>query len=171
MWEQTGPKTTRDNVTGISATTDDDELTTMLRSADVLRPALGADATVTGRLSFTRPTRLDGTLRGEVRSTALLVIGETGVVDGTVRATKLLILGRVLGTVLEAARVEIAAGGELRGDVEARSFVIQEGGRFDGNCRISPPTRATVHVLHPDRQSESDSTPVPDAGSTPHGTG
>jgi cytoskeletal protein CcmA (bactofilin family) len=156
-------------VTGFAATTDDD-VASLLRSADVLRPSLGADATVTGRLSFTRPTRLDGTLRGEVRSTALLVIGETGLVDGTVRATKLLILGRVQGTVLEAARVEIAAGGELRGDVEARSFVIQEGGRFDGNCRINPPTRATVHVLHPDRQTEPNSTEMADVEPTPDGT-
>jgi cytoskeletal protein CcmA (bactofilin family) len=170
MWEQTKPETTRDDVTAFSATTDE-ELTTLLNSADVLRPSLGADATVNGRLSFTRPTRLDGTLRGEVRSTALLVIGETGLVDGIVRAAKLLILGRVQGDVLEAGRVEIAAGGELHGDVEARSFVIQEGGRFDGNCRISPPARATVHVLHPDRQGESDASEAPDTGSTPHGAG
>jgi cytoskeletal protein CcmA (bactofilin family) len=155
MWEQTEPEAMRNEVTAFSATTEE-ELTTLLNSADVLRPSLGADATVNGRLSFTRPTRLDGTLRGEVHSTALLVIGETGLVDGTVRAAKLLILGRVLGNVLEAGRVEIAAGGELRGDVETRSFVVQEGGRFDGNCKISPPTRATVHILHPDRRDEPD---------------
>jgi cytoskeletal protein CcmA (bactofilin family) len=170
MWEQTEPNKTTESGTEFSATTDD-ELTTLLMSADVLRPSLGPDATVTGRLSFSRPTRLDGTLHGEVHSTALLVIGETGLVDGTVRAAKLLILGRVLGDVMEAGRVEIAAGGELRGDVEARSFVIQEGGRFDGNCRISPPARATVHILHPDRHAEADGNQAPDAGSTPHGTG
>lgn len=120
-----------------------------LSSVGTLRPSLGADASVSGRLSFTRPTRLDGTLRGEVHSSDVLVIGETGLVTGVVRADTLVILGRVLGDVVETRRVEVARGGLLRGDVEARALVVQEGGHFEGSCRISPPTRATVHVLHP----------------------
>lgn len=163
MWKRTvagDPKTTVRS----SPQTKGDEQATLLTSVEVLRPSLDPDASVTGRLSFSRATRLDGTLRGEVRSSALLVIGETGLVNGTVRAAKLLIFGRVIGEVLEAGHVEIARGGELRGDVEARSFVVHEGGRFDGNCKITPPVRATVHILHPERRAppEQSGTPADD---------
>jgi cytoskeletal protein CcmA (bactofilin family) len=154
MWKQTEPVERTESVTSLLEPAGEEM--TFMHSAEVLRPSLDADATVNGRLSFSRPTRLDGTLRGEVHSTALLVIGETGVVDGTVRAAKLLILGKVLGDVLDAGCVEIGPGGELHGHVQARAFVVQEGGHFDGDCSISPPPRATVHVLHPDRKADDE---------------
>jgi len=114
----------------------------------VLRPSLGADTVVSGRLSFTVPTRIDGTLRGEVRATDLLVVGEDGYVEGLVRALRLVVLGEVRGDVEGAERVEIGPGGRLMGTVETHSLVVREGGCLDGDCRIAPP-RATVHQLRP----------------------
>jgi cytoskeletal protein CcmA (bactofilin family) len=104
----------------------------------VVRSSLGPDTVVSGRLSFTAPTRIDGTLRGEVRATDLLVIGEKGFVDGVVRAQRLIVLGEVRGEVRGAERVEIAPGGRLMGVVEARSLVVSEGGCLDGDCSIAP---------------------------------
>jgi cytoskeletal protein CcmA (bactofilin family) len=103
-----------------------------------MRAWIDADAVVSGRLSFSEPTRIDGTLRGEVRATDTLVIGERGFVDGTIRAARLVILGRVKGQVLEAERVEIGPQGTLRGVLETRSLVLQDGARMDGPCRIDP---------------------------------
>lgn len=114
----------------------------------VLRPSLGPDTSVTGRLSFTAPTRIDGKLRGEVRASDLLVIGEQGYVEGIVRAPKLIVLGEVRGDVRGAERVEIGPGGRLMGSVETHSLVVKEGGCLDGDCRIAPP-RTNVHVLRP----------------------
>lgn len=101
-----------------------------------MRAWIDADAVVSGRLSFSEPTRIDGTLRGEVRATDTLVIGERGFVDGTIRATRLVILGRVKGQVLDAQRVEIGPRGTLRGALETRTLVLRDGGRVDGPCRI-----------------------------------
>ena len=47
----------------------------------VLRSSLGADTVISGRLSFTVPTRIDGKLRGEVRASEMLVVGEDAVVE------------------------------------------------------------------------------------------
>jgi cytoskeletal protein CcmA (bactofilin family) len=118
------------------------------------RSLLGADTVVTGRLSFTAPTRIDGTLRGEVRASELLVIGEGGFVDGTVRAQRLVVLGKMRGDVRGAERVEIGARGQLTGTVETRSLVVQDGGQLDGDCRIQP-ARAKVHTLHPAPEPEN----------------
>lgn len=107
-------------------------------SPPVMRAWIDADAVVSGRLSFSEPTRIDGTLRGEVRATETLVIGERGLVDGTIRASRLIILGRVKGRVLDAKHVEIGPRGTLRGVLETRTLVLQDGGRMDGPCRIDP---------------------------------
>ena len=122
--------------------------TAVVAPVSVLRPSLGPDTSVTGRLCFTMPTRIDGKLRGEVRATDLLLIGEQGYVEGIVRAPKLVVLGEVRGEVRGAESLEIGPGGRVMGSVETYSLVVQEGGCLDGDCRIAPP-RATVHVLRP----------------------
>jgi cytoskeletal protein CcmA (bactofilin family) len=117
-----------------------------LDATAAMRASLGSDAVVNGRLSFTSPTRIDGTLRGEVRSSDLLVVGETGFVEGTIRATTLVLLGTLKGHILGAERVEIGAQASVRGTIEARVLRVQEGASIDGDCRVGP-TRARVHVL------------------------
>jgi cytoskeletal protein CcmA (bactofilin family) len=113
------------------------------------RAMLSKESEVSGKLSFTGPTRIDGRLRGEVRGSDMLVIGEQGYVNGTIHATTLVVLGRVDGDVLGAERVEIGPRGALRGSVETRALVVHDGGQLDGDCHVAPPARATVHLLRP----------------------
>lgn len=119
-----------------------------LDPAAIIRASLGSDAVVNGRLSFSSPTRIDGTLRGEVRSSDLLIVGKTGFVDGTIRAATLLLLGTLKGSILGAERVELGSQASVRGTIETRVLVVQEGACIDGDCRVGP-ARASVHVLTP----------------------
>lgn len=123
--------------------------TEFLQPPQPLRALLGRESEVSGKLSFSGPTRIDGRLRGEVRGNGMLVIGESGHVNGTIQASTLVVLGRVDGDVLGAERVEIGPRGALRGSVETRALVVHDGAEVDGDCRVAPPPRATVHVLRP----------------------
>lgn len=100
-----------------------------------LPSALGTEAPVTGKLSFSAPTRIDGVLRGEIRADDLLVVGEGGSISGTIHAPRLLVLGEVTGTVRGAARIEVGPRGRLRAAVETEALIVHEGGIFDGRCR------------------------------------
>jgi len=124
-----------------------DLLTTKQGWQDV-RVSLGADAEVSGKLSFATATRIEGKLKGEIRSTDVLVIGPSAVVQATVRADRLIILGEVHGEVQSAARIHICAGGKLFGDVETRGLVIDEGGLFEGRCKMSSDSK-TAPVVAP----------------------
>jgi cytoskeletal protein CcmA (bactofilin family) len=99
--------------------------------------SLGSDAEVSGRLSFSGPTRIEGRLKGEVRSADLLVVGPQAVVQATVHAGVLVVLGQIHGDVVDAQRVEIRPGGLIVGNISTRALVITEGGRFEGNCQMS----------------------------------
>ena len=101
-----------------------------------VRISLGSDAEASGRLSFVSPTRIEGKVKGEVRSSDLIVVGPQAVVHATVRADKLVVMGEVRGEVLGASLIEICAGGRLFGDVETQSFVIREGATFEGRSRM-----------------------------------
>jgi cytoskeletal protein CcmA (bactofilin family) len=124
-------------------------------SSATLRSSLGADTSVSGRLSFTAPTRLDGRLRGEVHASDLLVIGETGIVDGIVRGSNVVVLGSIDGEVFATERVEIGASGRLKGSIETRELVVQEGGKLDGSCRIAP-SKANIVLLRPRTGAEDE---------------
>ncbi len=130
--------------------------TPLVAPAPSIRTSLGTDTVVNGRLSFSEPTRIEGTLRGEVRANDVLVVGETATVEGVVRALKLIVLGSVRGEVRGAEWVEIGRSGRLTGKVEAQNLVVREGGYLNGDCSIGP-TRATVHVLRPESEKMVDS--------------
>lgn len=124
-----------------------------LQPPQPVRALLGRESEVSGKLSFCGPTRIDGSLRGEVRGTDILVIGESGHVNGTIRATTLVVLGRFEGTVVGAERVEVGPRGALQGTIETRALVVHEGAQLDSDCRIGPP-RAKIHILHPHTEGE-----------------
>jgi cytoskeletal protein CcmA (bactofilin family) len=113
-----------------------DNLTSKQGWQDV-RVSLGADAEVSGKLSFATATRIEGKLKGEIRSSDVLVIGTSAVVQATVRADRLIVLGEVHGEVQAASKIQICPGGKLFGDVQTRGLVIEEGGFFEGRCAMS----------------------------------
>lgn len=101
-----------------------------------MRVSLGPDAEVTGKLSFTDPTRLEGRLKGELKGSALLVIGSNAVVEATIEAERLVVLGKIQGNVTSRAALEIRAGGRVVGDVDTRSLVVDEGGVLEGRVSM-----------------------------------
>lgn len=156
FWKQkTNPppsKTTAETAPAISPATD----TPLITPAQSIRTSLGSDTVVNGRLSFSEPTRIEGTLRGEVRASDVLVVGETAIVEGVVRALTLIVLGQVRGEVRGAERVEIGCSGRLTGKVEAQSLVVREGGLLNADCRVVP-TPATVQQMRAEPKRAVDS--------------
>jgi cytoskeletal protein CcmA (bactofilin family) len=109
----------------------------MVTNIPAVRQSLGRETTVTGKLSFNAPTRIDGTLNGEVKATDLLIVGEEGLVDGAVRAQQLLVLGVVRGEVYVDGKVEIAPSGKILGSVHSQFLVVNAGGVLEGDCKIA----------------------------------
>ena len=102
-----------------------------------IRTFLDPKTQVTGKLSFSTPTRIEGRLRGEVRASDLLVVAAGGLLQGTVWPQSLIVAGEVRGQILGAERVEIRAGGRVAGLIETKVLVIAERGVFEGDCRMT----------------------------------
>ena len=60
---------------------------------------IAAGTTVKGDISSTGDIRIDGTLQGNVQSTAKVVIGANGVVDGDISGQQADIMGKINGTI------------------------------------------------------------------------
>jgi cytoskeletal protein CcmA (bactofilin family) len=94
-----------------------------------------------GELHFEDTFRIDGRLTGKVDSDGDLYVGERGEVQGEVRVGRLFVTGKVQA-VVQALRVEIAPGGQLRGEVTTPCLVIDEGAIFEGQARMVEQERA-----------------------------
>ena len=105
-------------------------------SMENIRSALGIGTVIEGKLSFSSPVRIDGTLNGEVVSSSMLVVGEHAVVNADVRVGSLVVLGKVRGNIKAEELVQIKAGGHLEGDLQTQRIAVDEGAFFQGRCNV-----------------------------------
>jgi cytoskeletal protein CcmA (bactofilin family) len=96
---------------------------------------LDAGSHLRGELHFEDTFRIDGKITGKVDSDGDLYVGERGQVEGEVRVGRLFVSGKV-HAVVQAQRVEVAPGGQLRGEVVTPCLVIDEGALFEGQSRM-----------------------------------
>lgn len=97
---------------------------------------LGVGVDCEGTASVEGTLRLDGTYRGRLAVGETLIIGSTGSFTGKAVAQEVVISGTFEGEVLGTERVELQKGARLEGDVLTRSFVVEPGVHFEGNCRM-----------------------------------
>jgi cytoskeletal protein CcmA (bactofilin family) len=83
--------------------------------------------------------RVDGRVDGPVHSEAAVIVGADGIVHGDITALSAHIAGAVHGQVRVEYRLEIAATGELFGDVEVARLAIQDGAIFRGQVLMREP--------------------------------
>jgi len=106
---------------------------------------LDAGSHLHGELHFDDTFRIEGRLTGKVHSSGDLYVGQGGEVQGEVRVGRLFVTGKV-DALIQAQRVEVAAGGQLRGEVSTPCLVIDEGAIFEGQARMVERERALTSV-------------------------
>jgi cytoskeletal protein CcmA (bactofilin family) len=89
-----------------------------------------------GKMTSEGIFRLDGNMEGEISHRGTLIIGETAVIKGNLETNVLILNGKLEGEVNAKERMEIHSRGKLYGTVYTPIFVIQDGGIFEGNCKM-----------------------------------
>ena len=105
------------------------------RKADSISTFLGPQASVDGTIEFQGTIRLDGSVKGKIKSNGgTVIVGEKAVVDAEVFVGTAIIMGEVRGTIDAEERIEVYPPGRVVGDIQAPVISIEEGGLFNGNC-------------------------------------
>ncbi len=104
---------------------------------------ISGDVIIKGMIEAESEVQFDGFLEGDIRAKGL-VIGEGASVRGEVVASRVKVAGTVDGSI-RASHVELASSSNVKGDILHSALSIENGARFDGNCRHSDdPTTETV---------------------------
>jgi cytoskeletal protein CcmA (bactofilin family) len=96
----------------------------------------GKEVVFEGKMIFEGIFRLDGRFEGEIFESGTLIVGETAVVKGKIEANTIVINGHVEAEVCAKGRVEIHPTGKFYGNLLTPILTINEGGIFDGHCKM-----------------------------------
>lgn len=108
----------------------------MKQRSESINVFLDKNTVFEGKITFEGILHLDGKVAGEIFDSGTLIMGETAVIKGKLGVQALILNGRVEGEVKAKERVEIHSKGRIYGTIFAPVLVIQDGGIFEGNCKM-----------------------------------
>jgi cytoskeletal protein CcmA (bactofilin family) len=115
-----------------------------VKKPDSISTFLGPDASVDGTLEFKGTIRLDGSVKGKIRSSnGTVIVGEKARVNADIAVGIAIVMGEVAGTIDAGDRIEVYPPGRIVGDIQAPIISIEEGGKFNGNCAMKEDTETT----------------------------
>jgi len=100
------------------------------------RTVLFPDSSISGKLSYNLPIKIDSRFTGEVKASDLLVIGSNAQVEANVSAHQLRLEGKLVGNVQVIGCFEIMPGGRFQGEARAGELKVHPGAVFDGKGQI-----------------------------------
>ena len=98
---------------------------------------VGSGTVMTGEASFKSMLRVDGRFSGRITSgTGTLIVGAGGQVDANIEVSVCTIHGVVNGDIIAGQRIELGRAGKLNGNIQTPSLIIEQGGIFEGSCKM-----------------------------------
>ncbi|HAO47088.1 MAG TPA: polymer-forming cytoskeletal protein [Ferruginibacter sp.] len=98
---------------------------------------VGAGTTINGSIESNGDIRIDGTLKGNLKAKAKVIIGTDGVVEGDIEGQQADIMGRVTGKIKVQDLLYLHGTTVLNGDIYAGKLQIEPTAVFNGKCNMS----------------------------------
>src|SRR5436190_18467482 len=97
---------------------------------------ISAGTTLRGNISSNSDLRIDGTIIGNVNSTAKIVIGASGNVEGDIAGNQADIVGKVSGNIKTKDLLQLRGDCVVNGNVHAGKLQIEPTAVFNGQCHM-----------------------------------
>ena len=97
---------------------------------------IGAGTTLKGDISSNSDLRIDGTVIGNIQSTAKVVIGANGVVEGDITGNQADIIGKVTGNIKAKDLLQLRGDSIVTGNLYAEKLQVEPSAKFNGQCHM-----------------------------------
>lgn len=97
---------------------------------------LGAGTTIEGDIVSASDIRIDGALKGTLKTKGKLVIGSTGSVDGEVSCMNADISGSIRGKLTVNELLALKSTAKINGEIAVGKLSIEPGADFSGSCSM-----------------------------------
>lgn len=119
---------------------------------------IGAGTNIKGDVESAGDIRIDGTLKGNLKTKGKVVIGSTGLIKGEVYCRNSDVEGKVEGKINVQELLALKATCMINGDISAKRLAIEPGAKFTGNCNMSSDSilsSTTVQTTKPEESKKS----------------
>lgn len=90
---------------------------------------------IEGDMALDSNLNVDGYFKGNILSTAGIIISKNGKVEGVVQGERIIVNGLIHGDI-ECNSIEILNGGRVKGNILTGSLIIDSEGIFEGENKI-----------------------------------
>jgi cytoskeletal protein CcmA (bactofilin family) len=104
---------------------------------------IGTGTTIEGNISSSGDIRIDGNLKGNLRTKGKVILGDTGKVNGEVYCKNFEIEGSLEGKIFVTELLSLRAKSKVFGDIATSKLAIEPGAYFTGKCDMSGVTHNT----------------------------
>ena len=122
---------------------------------DMQQPASGNGTTLIsagtklkGDISSSSDLRIDGTVLGNIHSTAKIVIGSSGIVEGDISGNQADIVGKVSGNIHTKELLQLRGECVVTGNLFAGKLQVEPSATFNGQCHMG----ANIVEMNKDEQ-------------------
>ena len=105
-------------------------------NTDRIDTLIGKNTKLKGLIEGTGIIRVDGELTGDLIVKGNVVIGPDGKIIGNVKCDNLFNSGTIRGNIKCNEQLRLASSAALFGDVDVKTFIIDENAIFEGKCKM-----------------------------------
>lgn len=96
---------------------------------------IGKGTKFSGKINFKAPAKIEGEAEGEITGDEI-VIAQGAIVTARIAAARITVAGSVSGELIARERIEILATAQIHCTITTPSLVLNEGAKFEGDCRM-----------------------------------
>jgi len=97
---------------------------------------IGVGTVITGDIQSKGDIRIDGTLKGAVKTTGKVVVGRSGTIEGDIECNNADIAGSLNAKITVSQLLSLKATAKLTGDLVTNKLAIEPGAAFTGHCSM-----------------------------------
>ncbi|MGZ3837533.1 MAG: bactofilin family protein [Flavisolibacter sp.] len=101
-----------------------------------------------GDVNSENDLRIDGTIQGNVMSSAKVVIGPTGRVEGNIHGKQADVTGKVIGNIAVQEILQLRGESNVQGNIHAATLQIDPSAVFNGQCQMGGVQAANVVLMN-----------------------
>ena len=97
---------------------------------------IAAGTTFVGDIITVGDCRIDGNVKGNIKSKYKIIVGQSGILEGNIHCQSIEIEGYAKANVHAEESITLKATAKLAGDIAVGKISIEPGASFMGNCKM-----------------------------------
>lgn len=109
---------------------------------------ISSGTTLKGDVRSENDLRIDGTIHGNVYSSAKIIVGPSGFVEGNIEGANADITGKVTGNISVKELLQLRGESNVQGNIAATKLQIDPTAMFNGKCQMGAQPASVVTMTN-----------------------